>query len=77
VPTPIYPFTEEVLEAVRLAVGGNPRSFLESLFNILNQAELQSHKKIDLVFVEPLLEDSGEEVSDNDDDDIEFSNPER
>jgi hypothetical protein len=76
VPSLIYPFNEEVIEAVRSAVGGNPRTFLESLFNILNQAELQNHKKIDLLFVQPLLEDVGEEVSDEEDDN-EYSNPER
>ncbi len=75
-PSPIYPFNEEVIEAVRSAVGGNPRTFLESLFNILNQAELQNQKKIDLMFVQPLLEDVGEDVSE-DDEDNEYSNPER
>ncbi len=75
-PSPIFPFTEEVIEAVRSAVGGNPRNFLESLFNILNQAELQNHKKIDLLFVQPLLEDVGEEVSD-DEEHNDYTNPER
>jgi len=75
-PTPIFPFTDEVIEAVWSAVKGNPRAFLESLFNILNQAELQSEKKIDLTFVQPLLDDVGEEVSDDEEDD-DNSNPER
>jgi hypothetical protein len=73
---PLYPFSEDVIEAVRAAVKGNPRSFLEKLFNILNQAELQNQKKIDLTFVQPLLEDSGEDFSE-DTDDSDYSNPER
>jgi hypothetical protein len=76
IPNPLHPFTEEVIEAVRLAVKGNPRSFLESLFNILNQAESQNEKKIDLTFVRFLLEDGGEDVSE-DDEDNDYSNPER
>jgi hypothetical protein len=76
VPSPIHPFTIDVLEAVRSAAGGNPRAFLESVFNILNQAELEYHKKIDLTFVQPLLEDDGEEV-DDDEEDHDYSNPER
>src|SRR5205823_7128020 len=32
-PSPIFPFTDDVIEAVRSAVNGNPRTFLESLFN--------------------------------------------
>jgi hypothetical protein len=76
VPTSIYPFTDDVIEAARSAASGNPRRFLESLFNILNQAELQGHKKIDLTFVQPLLNDVGEDVRD-DDEDYEYSNPER
>jgi hypothetical protein len=73
---PLHPFTEDVIEAVRLAVNGNPRSFLEALFNILNQAELQNQKKIDLMFVQPLLDDEGEDVNE-DDEDKDYSNPER
>lgn len=75
-PSPIFPFTDEVIEAVRSAVNGNPRTFLESLFNVLNQAELHGEKKIDLTFVQHLLDDVGEEVSDDDQDD-DYSNPER
>lgn len=75
-PSPVHPFTEDVIEAVRSSVNGNPRSFLESLFNILNQAESENRKKIDLTFVQPLLDDEGEEVSD-DDEDTDYSNPER
>jgi hypothetical protein len=75
-PSPTFPFTDEVIEAVWSAVNGNPRTFLESLFNILNQAELQGEKKIDLTFVQPLLDDVGEEGGDDEEDD-DFSNPER
>jgi hypothetical protein len=76
VTSPIHPFSEDVIEAVRLAVGGNPRMFLESLFNILNQAESENQKKIDLTFVQPLLEDADEELTD-DQEDYDYSNPER
>jgi len=75
-PSPTFPFTDEVIEAVRSAVNGNPRTFLETLFNVLNQAELQGEKKLDLTFVQPLLDDVGEEVSD-DGQDEDYSNPER
>jgi len=75
IPSPLHPFTEDVIEAVRAAVHGNPRSFLESLFDILNQAEAENHKKIDLTFVQPLLEDGGEDDSEDDEDD--YSNPDR
>ena len=66
----------DVIEAVRSAVGGNPRSFLESLFNILNQAESENQKKIDLTFVQRLLDDDGEDVSE-DDEETDLTNPER
>jgi hypothetical protein len=73
IPNPLHPFTEDVIEAVRSAVNGNPRSFLESLFDILNEAESQNEKKIDLTFVQPLLEDGGED--DHEDDEDDYSNP--
>lgn len=78
VPNPLHPFTEDVIEAVRLAANGNPREFLESLFDILNQAEAENQKKIDLTFVQRLLDDDGdgEDVSE-DDEETDLSNPER
>lgn len=75
-PNSLHPFTEDVIEAVRAAVNGNPRAFLEALFNIVNQAEFQNHKKIDLTFVQPLLDDNGDDVSE-DDLDKDYSNLER
>jgi hypothetical protein len=73
---PLHPFTEDVIEAVRVAVNGNPRAFLEALFNLVNEAEFQQQKKIDLAFVQPLLEDAREEDSD-DDVSLSYANPER
>jgi hypothetical protein len=76
VPTELHPFSEEVIEAVRSATKGNPRKFLEYLCHILDHAELGKHRRIDLMFIQPLLEDDiGEEVSVEDDED--YTNPDR
>lgn len=76
VPSPLHPFSRDVIEAVRQHAGGNPRTFLETLFNVLNEAETGSEKKIDLAFVQSLLEDHGDEPGE-DTDDGDYSNPER
>jgi hypothetical protein len=71
----LHPFSEDVIEAVRTATRGNPRKFLETLSSILDHAELEQHRRIDLTFIQPLLgEDVGEEVGEEDED---YSNPER
>jgi hypothetical protein len=74
-PTPLHPFPEEVIEAVREDVKGNPRDFLRKLGEILNDAVSNDRKVIDLLFVEPLLrEDFQNEAGEQDDD---LDNPER
>jgi hypothetical protein len=75
----VHPFDADIIEAVRLAVNGNPRRFLETLGAILDNAIVNQRRKIDLAFVTPLLEDDADSVSgvlvpDEEDD---FSNPER
>jgi hypothetical protein len=73
----LHPFSEEVIEAVRAGTRGNPRKFLETLCHILDHAEVDGQRRIDLTFIQPLLdEDFGEEVSEEDDDD-DYTNPER
>jgi hypothetical protein len=73
-PTALHPFPEEVIEAIRADVNGNPRDFLRRLGDILDQAAESQHPVIDLVFVEPFLhEDFQVEESEEDD----LDNPER
>ena len=59
---PLHPFDDAIIEAVRQAVNGNPRRFLEKLSGILDNAVVNQRKKIDLAFVTPLLEDSNEDM---------------
>jgi len=76
VPSPLHPFSKEVIEAVLKAKKGNPREFLETMGAILDQAIDQKERRIDLGFVEPLLadqDDADEEPADDED----FDNQER
>jgi hypothetical protein len=74
-PTPIHPFPEEVIEAVRADVNGNPRDFLRCLGDILDHAVSAQQAVIDLLFVEPYLsEDFQDEETERADD---LDNPER
>ena len=74
-PTPLFPFSDEIIEAVRQASHGNPRDFLRKLGEILNNARVDMRKTIDLAYVEPLL---GEEFSEEEKaDDDSFDNPTR
>jgi hypothetical protein len=76
VPSDLHPFSEDVIEEVRLATSGNPRKFLETLGHILDHAELENHRRIDLAFIQPLLnEDVGEDAGEVEDDD--YTNPDR
>jgi hypothetical protein len=74
--SPLHPFPKEVIEAVRDAEKGNPRKFLETLGQILDQAILDERTVIDLVFVEPLLGGDYQDVDDGDEDD-DYENIER
>lgn len=73
-PTALHPFPEEVIEAVREDVNGNPRDFLRRLGDILDQAAESQHRVIDLVFVDPFLREDFQ-VEEAEADDLE--NPER
>lgn len=74
-PTSLHPFSEEVIEAIREDVGGNPRDFLRRLGDILDHAVADNHPVIDLVYIEPLLEQDFQDEASDEDDDLE--NPER
>lgn len=67
---PLHPFPKEVVALVRDATKGNPRKFLETLGNILENAVAEDRRTIDLVFVEPLLatdyQDGSEDAGDDD-----------
>lgn len=72
----LHPFNEDIVEAVRQSVKGNPRKFLEQLGAILENAVDQQRKKIDLPFVQPYLDDDSNETSVIEEEE-EYSNPER
>jgi hypothetical protein len=74
-PHSLHPFQEEVIEAVFKATNSNPRDFLRTLGSILDTAITEERRRIDLAFIQPLLEDEGEIETEPMDDD--FSNPER
>ena len=73
--SPLHPFSEDILETVRMAARGNPRDFLRTLGNILDHAVHDKHKHIDLSFIQPLLEEEYEDAPHASEDDL--SNPER
>jgi hypothetical protein len=72
----LHPFDEDIVEAVRQSVKGNPRKFLEQLGAILDNAADQKRKKIDLPFVQPYLDGDSSETSVLPEDE-EYSNVER
>ena len=71
----LQPFSEEVIDAVFKATKPNPRDLLRMLGGILDTAITEGQRRIDLAFIQPLLED--EEESDTDPIDDDFDNPER
>jgi len=75
-PTALFPFSEEIIEAVRQTCHGNPRGFLRKLGEILDSARVDSRKTIDLAYVEPLLSEESSDEEKIDDDDT-FDNPTR
>jgi hypothetical protein len=75
-PHPLHPFNEDVIEEVRRSQAGNPRKFLEQLGAILDQAIADNRSKIDLAYVQPLLEEIPEAIT-PDQEDEEYSNIER
>jgi hypothetical protein len=72
----LHPFDQDIVEAVRQAVNGNPRRFLEKLGAILDNAVLNQRKKIDLAFVTPLLDEDSEGITSTEEND-DLVNPER
>lgn len=75
-PDHCHPFPEEVIAVVRDAAKGNPRKFLETLGQILDHAIAENQSTIDLLFVEPLLGEDYQDVSDETEED-DFENIER
>jgi hypothetical protein len=73
-PTPLHPFPEEVIDAVRADAKGNPRDFLRKLGDIIDHAVAKQHPVIDLLFVEPFLREDFQDVEVQEDD---LDNPER
>lgn len=76
VPNPLHPFNEDIIELVRRSESGNPRQFLQKLGAILDHAVADDRVKIDLSYVQPLLEDIPEAIS-SEEDEGEYSNVER
>jgi len=72
----LHPFDGDIVEAIRQAVKGNPRKFLEQLGAILDNAADQQRKKIDLPFVQPYLDDDSSETNVVPEEE-EYTNPER
>ena len=75
-PHPLHPFNEDIVDAVRKSQSGNPRKFLEQLGAILDQAVADKRSKLDLAYIQPLLEDIPEAIT-QDDEEQEYSNLER
>jgi hypothetical protein len=75
-PRPLHPFNEDIIEEVRRSQAGNPRKFLEQLGAILDQAVADNRSKLDLAYVQPLLEEIPEAIT-QDQEDEEYSNVER
>lgn len=76
VPSPLHPFNEDIIEAVRYSESGNPRQFLQKLGGIIEHAIVDNRPKLDLSYVQPLLEDIPEAVV-NEEEEEEYSNIER
>jgi hypothetical protein len=75
-PSELHPFDSDIVEAVRQAVKGNPRKFLEQLGAILDNAASQQQKKINLPFVQPYLDGDSSETNVQPEEE-EYTNPER
>jgi hypothetical protein len=75
-PHPLHPLNEDIIEEVRRSQAGNPRKFLEQLGAILKQAEADKRSKLDLAYVQPLLEEIPEAIT-QDEEEEEYSNVER
>jgi hypothetical protein len=73
---PLHPFSEDIIEQVRRSESGNPRQFLQKLGAILDNAERDGRVKLDLAYVQPLLEEIPEAI-DSDEEDEEYANTER
>jgi hypothetical protein len=78
-PAPLHPFSDEIIEAVRVSVGGNPRKFLERLGDVVEHAVTKKEKRIDLSFIQSLLGDDDANVGGTAgmEDEDDFENPER
>lgn len=75
-PNPLHPFNEDIIEQVRRSESGNPRQFLQKLGGILDHAVSDNRVKLDLAYVQPLLEDIPEAIS-TEEEEGEYSNVER
>jgi hypothetical protein len=76
VPHPLHPFNEDIIEAVRRSESGNPRQFLQTIGRIIDSAISDNRSKLDLSYVQPLLEDIPEAFV-TEEEDEEYSNVER
>jgi hypothetical protein len=74
--SPLHPFSEDIIEQVRRSESGNPRQFLQKLGAILDHAERDGRVKLDLAYVQPLLEEIPEGI-DSVEEDEEYVNTER
>jgi hypothetical protein len=73
---PLHPFNEDIIDAVLQSESGNPRQFLQKLGGIIDSAIADNRPKLDLSYVQPLLEEIPEAVV-TDDEEEEYSNIER
>jgi len=76
IPNPLHPFNEDIIEVVRRSESGNPRQFLQTLGAILEHAVSDNRVKLDLAYVQPLLEDIPEAIT-TEEEEGEYSNVER
>jgi hypothetical protein len=76
VPHALHPFNEDIIEAVRRSESGNPRQFLQTIAGIIDSAIRDKRSKLDLSYVQPLLEDIPEAFV-TEEEDEEYSNVER
>jgi hypothetical protein len=75
-PSALHPLDDDIIEQIRLSTKGNPREFLRYMISILKTADSEGRKKIDLAYVQPLLQDIPEAIGVDEEED-EYANVER
>lgn len=75
-PDQLHPLNEDIIELIRRSQRGNPREFLDRIVAVLKHAEADGRIKIDVAYVQPLIEDIPEAIAPDEEED-EYANVER